>query len=142
MYCKVQLVTEKNPASLRRLRAAGLAAVVAGGLASVGLMLWVGRRNPSWVLMAMFTIWDLSPFAGLLVADAASTRWSRVTRTTLYVLMVAVAAGSVAVYADVVLRPPASRPAFRFLVMPVVSWVLLAVSLPLAAFVGRRISRG
>ncbi|MEP6915191.1 MAG: hypothetical protein ABJC89_06070 [Acidobacteriota bacterium] len=126
---------------LRRLRAAALAAVVAGGLFSAGLMLWVGRRNSSWVLKGLFTIWDLSPFAALLLVDAASTRWSRVTRATLYAVMVATVAGSVAAYADVVLRPPASSPAFRFLITPAASWVLLALAVPVAAFVNRRTSR-
>src|SRR5712691_218042 len=64
------------------LRAVARIAVVAGPVGSVGLMLWVGHRNPSRVLLALFVIWDLSPFVALVLADIVSTRWSVLTRRT------------------------------------------------------------
>src|ERR1700687_1070241 len=69
------------------LRAVALIAVVAGALGSVGLMLWVGHRNPSRVLLVLFVIWDLSPFIALVLADIVSKRWPVVTRATLYGVM-------------------------------------------------------
>ena len=50
------------------VRAAALIVVVAGAGGSVGLMLWVGHRNPSRVLLVLFAMWDLSPFIGLGLA--------------------------------------------------------------------------
>ena len=47
------------------LRTAALTAVLAGAVGSVGLMLYVGRRNHSRVLLVLFALWVLSPFAAL-----------------------------------------------------------------------------
>ena len=84
------------------LRAVALIAVVAGALGSVGLMLWVGHRNPSRVLLVLFAIWDLSPFIALVLADIVSKRWSVLTRATLYGVMLILTLGSLAFYGDVV----------------------------------------
>src|ERR1700731_2872365 len=75
------------------LRAVALIAVVAGALGSVGLMLWVGHRNPSRVLLVLFAIWDLSPFIALVLADIVSKRWSVITRATLYGVMLILTLG-------------------------------------------------
>lgn len=56
------------------LRKVALIAVVAGAAVSVGLILWIGHRNPSRVLLGLFVIWDLSPFVGLVLADVVSKR--------------------------------------------------------------------
>jgi hypothetical protein len=122
------------------LRAMALIAVVAGALGSVGLMLWVGHRNPSRVLLLLFVIWDLSPFIALILADIVSKRWSVLTRATLYGVMLILTLGSLALYADVVWRPR-PQPAFMFLVVPLVSWLLMTIVVPIAALVSGRLSR-
>ena len=122
------------------LRAVALIAVVAGALGSVGLMLWVGHRNPSRALLALFVIWDLSPFIALVLADIVSKRWSVLTRATLYGVMLIVALGSLAFYGDVVWRPR-PQPAFMFLVVPLGSWLLMIIVVPIAALVSSRLSR-
>jgi hypothetical protein len=99
------------------LRAVALIAVVAGALGSVGLMLWVGHRNPSRVLLVPFAIWDLSPFIALVLADIVSKRWSVLTRATLYGVMLVITLSSLAFYGNVVWRPR-PQPAFVFLVVP------------------------
>lgn len=122
------------------LRAVALIAVVAGALGSVGLMLWVGHRNPSRVLLVLFAIWDLSPFIALVLADIVSKRWSVLTRATLYVVMLILTLGSLAFYGDVVWRPR-PQPAFVFLVVPLASWLLMTIVVPIAALVSGRLSR-
>src|ERR1700730_7618704 len=122
------------------LRAVALIAVVAAALGSVSLMLWVGHRNPSRVLVALFVIWDLSPFIALILADIASKRWSVLTRATLYAVMLIIPLGSLAFYGDVVWRPR-PQPAFMFLVVPLGSWLLMALVVPIAALVSGRLSR-
>jgi hypothetical protein len=122
------------------LRPVALIAVVAGAVGSVGLMLWVSHRNPSRVLILLFLIWDLSPFMALLLADMVSTRWSIITRATLHVVMLVLALSSLALYADVVLRPR-PQPAFMFLAVPFGSWLLMMIVVPMAALISRRLSR-
>ena len=116
------------------LRTVALIAAVAGAVGSVGLMLWVGHRNPSRVLLALFVIWDLSPFVALLLADMVSKRWSVITRATLHIVMLVVALSSLALYGDVVWRPR-SQSAFMFLVVPLGSWLLMTIVVPLAALI-------
>jgi hypothetical protein len=122
------------------LRIMALIAVVAGALGSVGLILWVGHRNPSRVLLGLFAVWDLSPFIALILADIVSKRWSVVTRATLYGVMLIVTLSSLAFYGDVVWRPP-PQPAFVFLVVPLGSWLLITLVVPIAALISRRLSR-
>jgi len=124
------------------LHAVALIAVVAGAGGSVGLMLWVGHRNPSRVLLGLFVIWDMSPFIALLLADMVSKRWSIITRATLNIVMLVLALSSLALYGDVVLRPR-PQPAFMFLVVPLGSWLLMIIVVPIAALIsGRRSRRG
>jgi hypothetical protein len=118
------------------LGAAGRAFTVAAAFASVALTLWVGRGGPSLVLMVLFVGWVLLPFAGLLFADRMAVRWSPVTRTTLYIVMLIVAVASVVAYGAVALRPRA-QPAFMFLAVPFCSWALVVGALGIAAFVSR-----
>src|SRR5882724_5506731 len=125
---------------LRVLHAVALIAVVAGAAGSVGLMFWVGHRNPSRVLLALFVIWDLSPFVALLLADLVSKRWSVMTRATLRIVMLVLALSSVALYGDVVLRPR-PQPAFMFLVVPFGSWLLMTIVVSIAALISGRLSR-
>lgn len=125
------------------LRRVAFTAVVAGAGGSLGITLWVGHHNPSPVLMVLFAVWVLSPFMALLWAGVASKRWAVMTRTTLHSLMLVLALSSVALYGDVVLRPPRSTPAARFLLVPLGSWLLMAIVVPVAAFLsGRRSRRG
>ncbi len=53
---------------LGRLRAAAQAAVVAGAVGSVGLMLRAGQRTPLFLLV-LFVFWILSPFVALAWAN-------------------------------------------------------------------------
>ena len=125
---------------LRLLHAVALTAVVSGAVGAVGLMLWVGHRNPSRLLLGLFVIWDLSPFVALLLVDIVSKRWSVITRTTLYGVMLIITLGSLGFYGDVVWRPR-PQPAFLFLVVPLGSWLLMTIVVPIAALISGRLSR-
>ena len=120
-------------------RAAVRSAAVLGAIGSIGLMLWVGRRNPSWLLLAMFAAWVTAPFALLLWAETRlADRWPGPTRFTLRVLMIAISLGTLSAYASVPLRPNVAQPAFLFLVVPPASLVIAAVCLGLAALIAAR----
>jgi hypothetical protein len=131
---------EATSLSLGLLRAVALIGVVAGAGGSVGLMLSVGHRNDSVLLLVLFAIWVLSPFTALLLTTLVAKRWSVLTRATLYSVMLVLTVGSLAIYADAVLRPPRSAPAFVFLVVPLGSWLLMMIVVPMAAFLSGRLS--
>jgi hypothetical protein len=124
------------------LRAAAMIAVLAGAVGSFGLMLRVGQGNNSKVLLALFTIWVLSPFVAAGWAHAVSNRWAAVTQATLYSVILVVALGSLIIYGGVAFGPPRAKPAAVFLMVPLVSWLLLGVVVPVAAVVGGRSRQG
>ncbi len=124
---------------LRRLRLAALIAVLVGAGGSVGLMLRAGQDRDAGLLV-LFTIWVFAPFAALAVAHAVSTRWSVPTRATLYGLMIALTLCSLAIYVGDAFGPPTTA---VYVGVPLASWMLIALVLPLAAFIsGRRSRRG
>jgi hypothetical protein len=120
------------------LRVVALIAVVAGAVGSVGLTLRAGRSTPR-LLLVVFVIWVLSPFVALAWANMVSKRWSVLTRATLYCVTLVITLGSLVIYGElVVLRPPGSANAFLFVVVPPGSWLLMAIVVPIAAFISRR----
>ena len=126
---------------LRVLRAVSLVMVVAGAVGSLGLMFRAGQRTPR-LLLVLFTIWVLSPFAALLWAHIVSRRWSVVTRATLYCVTLVITLGSLAIYGELIdLKPSGSANAFLFVAVPPISWVFMAILIPLAAFISGRLSR-
>jgi len=130
-----------NGGFLNLLRTAAMIAVLVGAGGSISLMFRVGRRNNSQILMVLFGMWVLSPFLVLLLATLVSKHWSVVTGTTLYSLMLVLTLGSLAIYGDVAFGPPRAKPAFVFLVVPVASWLLIAIVLPIASVISGRLSR-
>ena len=128
--------------SFAGLRRTALILLVAGAFGSVGLMGFVGRHQRSVLLMVVFTVWVLSPYATLAVAVALSSRWSAPIRRTLYALTIVVALASLAIYGIVAFGPSRPQPAFYFIVVPPACWLLIAIVIPIAAVVaGRRARR-
>jgi len=118
------------------LRRAALIAVLAGAAGSAGFLLRAGQRTSLLLLVIMVT-WVLAPFLALVVAGAVSKRWSLTIRATLYSVMLVVTLGSLAVYADDALWPRQAQAAFVFVMVPLVSWALMAIVIPAAALISR-----
>lgn len=127
----------KKTHTLSLLRTVALVVLVAGAGVSLGLMLHTGRNNKSVLLLLLFAIWVLSPFIALLAANIVSRRWPVLARVTLYILTTILTLGSLVIYSGV-LSPPGTKPAFVFLVVPLVSWIFIAIVIPIAA---RKLSR-
>ena len=125
---------------LGRLRAAALVAVLAGAAGSIGLWFYVSQHPPL-LIVVLFVIWVLSPFVGLVLAYVVSQRWSVLTRATLYSVMLVVTLGSLAIYGYDAVRPRKAQAAFWYVLVPPVSWLLIATVAPIAALVSRRRSR-
>jgi|SRR5438445_1814771 len=117
----------------RFLRAVTLVAAVVGAVGAIVFVLRVGHRNKSIILVAMFVIWDVAPFVGLLLAHRASRLWASTSRMALYWVTLLVTLASLAIYGVVALGPPRPKPASWFLILPVVSWLLIAAVLRIAA---------
>src|ERR1700737_5546045 len=122
------------------LRAMALIATVTGAGGSLGLMLRAGQRTPR-LLLVLFIIWVLSPFVALAWANLVSKRWSVSTRATLYCVTLVLTLGSLAIYGGLVLPPAGSARAFVFVAVPPVSCLLMAIAVPLVAWISRRRSR-
>jgi hypothetical protein len=125
---------------LGRLRAAALIAVVVGAASSAGLLLRAGQRTPR-LLLVLMAIWVLSPFIALVLANVVSKRWSSLTRVTLYGVMLAVTLGSLAIYGDDAMGRRRAQAAFVFVLVPTASWLLIAIAVPIAAFISGRLPR-
>ena len=125
---------------LQRLRVAALIAVLVGAGGSVGSMLRAGRSSDERLLVILIAGWVFAPFAALVFAHVVAWRWSVPTRATLYCLMLALTLGSLAIYVGDAFGPPTT--AF-YVGVPIASWLLIALVLPIAALIsGRRSRRG
>ena len=119
------------------LRAVAMIAVLAGAGGSIGLTLRVGHRNNSRLLLVLFCTWVLSPFIALVWANLVSKRWPILARATLYSVMLVLTLGSLAIYGEVAFGPPRAKPAFVFLVVPLASWLLIAIVVAAAKYHAR-----
>ena len=136
------MISGKRDGFLGILRATALIAVLAGAAGSIGLLVHASQHPPV-ILVVLFMIWVLSPFAVLVLAEAVSKRWSVPIRAALYSVMLIVTLGSLAVYGDDALKHRWAKAAVVYVIVPPASWLLLAIVVPLAAFLsGRRSRRG
>ena len=118
------------------LRRAALLAALIGGAGSVGFLLRAGQR-PSLLLLGIMLIWVLAPFLALSVAGTVAKRWTLTVRATLYFVMLFVTVGALAVYLDDALRPRQAQAAYVFVMVPLVSWALIAITISIAALLSR-----
>jgi len=114
--------------------------MLTGALGSLGLTLQAGQNNHSILLKMLFGIWVFSPFMGLAVAYFLSNRWSALTRNVLYFLTMVLTIASLLIYSGV-WNPTGKKQAFVFLIVPLLSWLILAVVIPLTASRSRRPGR-
>jgi hypothetical protein len=113
------------------MRGSGRLASGIGAAGSVALVLWVGRQNPSFVLMALFVVWTAAPFVGMLLALRSAARWPRGVTTVLCGCAVLTSTISLGVYGWVALFQPA-KPAAAFLIVPVAIVVLTVAAVGIA----------
>jgi len=98
--------------------------MIVGAIGSLGFMFYSGRYQNSVILIAFFTIWVLSPFVGLTVVVKISKRLTVLTRFTLYWLILVLSIGSLIIYSGAIITV-GNKPAFKFLVVPLISWLLI-----------------
>lgn len=101
--------------------------VLAAGAAASLMFMFRGHGNAPRFLMVLFTGWVLSPFVALAFASIASKKLTVVIQATVNCVALIISAVSVAAYAGLIPMPSGSRPAFLFLMVPFVSWVLMTL---------------
>jgi hypothetical protein len=126
---------DENPASKmpRVLRAAALMVALPGAGASVGLMLMVGRHQPSRLLLTLFTLWVLSPFASAALALLFFKRWTGRTGAGLSGVLLILTPITLAIYGYAAFGPARSKPAALFLMVPLASWVVIGAVVAIGA---------
>jgi len=112
-------------------------AALVGAAGAAGFLLRAGQRT-SWLLLVIMMVWVVAPFAALSFAELVSTRWPALVRTTLSSLMLLLTLGSLIAYAVDAWRPPKAQAAFVFVMVPLVSWGVMAIAVATSALVSRR----
>jgi hypothetical protein len=130
----------KRILTLNLLRIIALIVLTGGAGISLKSVLLAGRNNTSVLLPLLFAAWVLSPFISLLAADIISGRWTVPIRLTLYSLMLALTLGSLIGYSGI-LSSPDIKPAFIFLVVPLISWLIILIATTIITLLTRRRSQ-
>jgi len=109
---------------------------------SLAFLYLTGRRNPSVLLLLLFTAWVLSPFLALWLAAARSDGWPPAVRTALQGAIIVISVAAPLIYGVIALGPPRPQPAFFFLVVPFASWCLAVLVVGIAFLTRRKPVRG
>ena len=117
--------------TLKFMRIVALIVLLMGVIGSFCLVLYNGRNNKSILLISLFVLWVLSPFVAFLIADKVSIRWTDTIRKTLYIIILALTLVSLLSYSGLLI-PAGTKTAFVFLVVPLISWVVIAIFLLIA----------
>ncbi len=121
-----------------RLHRTAVVAAVVGAVGSVGLTLYAGRNNNLPLLMVLMAGWVFAPFFGFALASRISGHWSERTRAALDIAMLVIAVAALTIYARDALGPTHAKRATVYVAVPIVSWLLMLIVVPLAAMMSRR----
>ncbi|UWZ82716.1 hypothetical protein [Occallatibacter riparius] len=120
------------------LRAMVRAGLWVGAVGSLCFTVYAGRHNASVLLRALFAVWVLSPFAGLLLAERSAERVptgiANSMRGSALVIMVC----SLGIYGAAAMSGPGRHTTFAFLAVPVASWLAIVPLLIASRIVARR----
>ena len=109
------------------LRGICRAVLLAGATGCVALTLYVGRRNSSAVLMAMFVIWVLTPFMAFGWTETKSKSLSIRTLGIARRAMIALTVEMSAIYWYVAFEPRITKAAAPFLFVPAISLLVFGI---------------
>jgi multisubunit Na+/H+ antiporter MnhG subunit len=123
--------------SLSWLRFAAVVAVIAGAGGSLGL--WIhAAQHPPLIIIALFVIWVLSPFALLGIGYANAQRWTFEAQKALYCVTLFIALATIVIYADDALNHRSAHRAFVYVIVPPVSWLLMVAAVTVGALRARK----
>lgn len=107
-----------------------------GAVGSLYFMFNASRDQQSIILIALFTGWILSPFAGLFLINKFADRWTVTSRVFLYWVMIILTIVSLVAYSGA-FNTTDTKNAFVFLVVPLISWLIITI----VYLIGRRLAR-
>jgi hypothetical protein len=121
----------------KMIRSVALISCGIGAAGSAALMIYAGKRvaSPS-LLIVLFTVWVVSPFALLGLAIVVSKRWADLTRVTLYRVTPIVSAAALGIYGTSALSAQRPKTAVFVMVAPL-SCLFIAIAILTAAFLTR-----
>jgi hypothetical protein len=99
-------------------------ALLIGSAGSLYFMFRTASKQPSVLLMGLFTAWVLSPFLGLLLAERMVSPLKTSLRQRFYWLSLALTILSLTAYNGSI-RIASTKPAFIFLLIPFLSWIAM-----------------
>ena len=106
------------------LRSISLITLLLSTIGSMYFMFHAGSNQKSLVLIGLFTAWVFAPFVGLFVLNRLAQPITAKTSTSVYYTTVVLSVTSLIIYSGAV-TPAQTKPAFTFLVVPFLSWVVL-----------------
>ncbi len=124
-------MTDKNSSEQNLLRTAALTILLVGTVGSLYFMFKTGSNQKSILLLGLFTAWVLSPFVGILFTYRLSKRGTEKMSTWLYWTIIILTAASLTVYSGI-LTLSQTPPAFIFLFIPFLSWLIILTILLIA----------
>jgi hypothetical protein len=130
-------MTDKNSSGQNLLRTTARTILLIGSVGSLYFMFRIGSNQKSILLLGLFTIWVLSPFVGLLFAKRLSRHWTDKMSTWLYWTIIILTVASLTVYSGI-LTLSQTPPAFNFLFIPFLCWLVILTILLFANRQSRR----
>lgn len=122
---------EKNKSEQSSLRTIALITLLVGTIGSLYFMFIAGSNQKSIILIVLFTTWVISPFVGLFLATRLTKKWTAKAHSWFYLAMFVLTVVSLTVYSGV-LTTSQTKPAFNFLVVPLLSWMAILIVLFIA----------
>ncbi|MGH2566127.1 MAG: hypothetical protein ACRDE5_16530 [Ginsengibacter sp.] len=132
-------MTDKKNSNQSFLRTTALIVALAGAAGSLYFMFSASRKQNSIILLGLFTVWVLSPFVGLFISNKISNRWTVTAHRLFYWLIIILTIGSLVAYSGA-FNTPETKNAFIFLIVPLISWILLIVTVLTARRLSRKIN--
>ena len=114
-----------------------LAVLLASAAGSIAFMLHAGRRQQSLILVLLFGTWVLSPFVAAVLVSSVSKSRGISTPRSLDGAMVIFGFASLATYGGVAFDYINAKIGFIFLVVPLASWLFIAVVVGTAVLISR-----
>ena len=125
--------------NLRVLRTVARIIVPAGALGALGAIVYAGARiNSPRIVLALLTVWVLSPFAAFRFAMVIADGWSHTLQNLIYGIIVVLTFAAIALYADSAFGPLRKKTGFVFVIVPLALWLITGVALAVGAAVGPR----
>jgi len=100
--------------------------VVLSALGSLACTIYAGQHNRSVLLVGMFAVWVVAPFAGLLFVLRPSASGPSPAATSLQSICMILSLAGLAIFAVFALRPLVHQAAAPFLVVPFCLWIGVA----------------